>query len=63
MLTTAQDSTEEHYPPKSPDSPSTSSARNGRFDSEQDGPNRPLLSEGDESDSEDLGAIAAGEDQ
>lgn len=63
MLTTLQESTDEHYPPKSPDSPSTSSARNGRFDHEQDGADRPLLSEGNESYSEDVGAIAAGEDQ
>ena len=63
MLTSAQDSTEEHYPPKSPDSPSTSLARNGRFDHEQDGADRPLLSDGDESYSEDTGAVAAGEDQ
>jgi len=63
MLTTLQESTDEHYPPKSPDSPSTSSARNGRFDHEQDGADRPLLSEGDGPYSEETGAIAAGEDQ
>ena len=63
MLTTLEKSTNEHYPPKSPDSPSTSSASNGRFDHEQDGADRPLLSEGNEFYSEVIGAIAAGEDQ
>jgi hypothetical protein len=63
MLTAAQDSTDEHYPPKSPDSPSTSSARNGRFNHEQDGADRPLLSDGNESYSENIGGDVAGEDQ
>jgi hypothetical protein len=63
MLTTLQNPTAEQYPPKSPDSPSTSSARNGRFNHEQDGADRPLLSEDNESHSEDVAAIAAGEDQ
>lgn len=63
MLATAQDSTDEHYPPKSPDSPSTSSARHGRFDHEQDGADRPLLAEENGSHSEDIGGDVAGEDQ
>jgi hypothetical protein len=63
MLTAAQDSTDEHYPPRSPGSPSTSLARNGRVDHEQDGADRPLLSEGNESYSENIGGDVAGEDQ
>jgi hypothetical protein len=63
MLTAAQDSMQEQYPPKSPDSPSTSSARHGRFDQEQNGADRPLLAEGGEEYSEDAGDSAAEEDQ
>jgi hypothetical protein len=63
MLTAAQDPMQEEYPPKSPDSPSKSSARHGRFDHEHDEADRPLLAEEGEEYSEDAGDSAAGEDQ
>lgn len=63
MLTTAQESTDEHYPPKSPDSPSTSSARHGRFSQEEDGAEQPLLAGECEQYVEGAGDVTAGEDQ
>lgn len=63
MLTAAQDSMQEQYPPKSPDSPSTSSARHGRFDHEQDEADRPLLAQEHEQYTEDAGDVSAGEEQ
>jgi hypothetical protein len=63
MLTTLQDPTEDQYPPKSPDSPSTTSVRPGGCDYDQDGADRPLLAELCDQYGEETCDVAAGEDQ
>lgn len=63
MIATDQTVVAERYPPASPELPSTSSTRQNHFAREGDEAERPLLTEDNESYNEDLGAIAAGEDQ